>query len=1099
MTDASAASHDPEGTGSTPASEPTSSDTSKKKEKEKKKTTRKKSSATAKTGAGSAAKAPAKKKTTKKNTTRKTTAAAADATPEDGTTAEVTETAADPVSTVESPAPTTKKKTRSRRGGKAPASDDAVPSEAESPVTDEPTPAEPDATEVDAATEPDAGTGAEAPKKKSRRRRGGRRRKGGATEDGAETESETEGDDASTDEASAESESEARTAETGDDAESESESKDGNGNGAGDKSKDDGKTAKKSRRTRDRRWPERDAIEVTPTGPRAEKGSRLMLVDEVPGESCRIAVLEKGRLEELFVERAQSSTAVGNIYKARVVNVESAIQAAFVDYGEGMNGFLHVSDLHPRYFPGGDKTEKVGRKTPRRERPPIQEALKKGQEILVQVLKQGVGTKGPTVTSYLSIPGRLMVMMPGMDRVGVSRKVDDEQRDKMRKILDQLDLPEGFGFILRTAGYDRTKAELKRDVSYLRRLWDQLEKRMSRVGAPSELYTEGDLLVRTIRDVVDDSIGSIVVNSEVAFERAKAFLDVIAPKSSPIVRHYDDPVPLFDAFGVEPQIDMIHAREVPLRSGGALVIDQTEAMVAIDVNSGRSRGAKDAESNAVSTNREAVDEIARQLRLRDQGGLVVCDLIDMRFARNRKEIEERLANNLAKDRARTTFLPISEFGLVEMTRQRIRPSIRTQYFTPCPMCQGIGEIRNPDSVAGDAVRRAARYLAIDKVDRIELVCGFRVASAILAGHRRRIDALERQSGGRIDVRISDQIPGDRFDVYAYDDRGADLDLGRLPKIKAPDPESLPTEVLEPDEDDGDADGTPSRRGGRRRRRRRKPAPADVVSIAMAGGFDDFDDEDDDDEILTGEDDAGSETRNDGDDDGDGEGEGGGRKRRRRRRRRRGRGGSGEDDAGSTPEPEPAPPAEPIRVHEMAKALDIKSRLILDAVAERLPELELKGAMSWIPAEHVATVRGFVAPEPPPAPEATPEPDPGDAEAAGEDGDDGPKKKRRRRRRRGGRKHRRDDDGDGENGDDSGDGNPEDRASGESADGDARDDASSPAVEAASAEESTDADDESEPAAVVVETTPAPKPRRRRSLYGGRHQRLSTPPEPSNDR
>jgi ribonuclease E len=295
--------------------------------------------------------------------------------------------------------------------------------------------------------------------------------------------------------------------------------------------KDDGKSEKKPRRTRERRWPDRASIEVTPTGPRAEKGSRLMLVDEVPGESCRIAILEKGRLEELFVERAQSSTAVGNIYKARVVNVESAIQAAFVDYGEGMNGFLHVSDLHPRYFPGGEKTEKVGRKTPRRERPPIQEALKKGQEILVQVLKQGIGTKGPTVTSYLSIPGRLMVMMPGMDRVGVSRKVDDEQRDKMRKILDQLELPEGFGFILRTAGYDRTKAELKRDVSYLRRLWDQLEKRMSKVGAPSELYTEGDLLVRTIRDVVDDSIGSIVVNSETGFERAKTFLDVIAPSS----------------------------------------------------------------------------------------------------------------------------------------------------------------------------------------------------------------------------------------------------------------------------------------------------------------------------------------------------------------------------------------------------------------------------------------------------------------------------------------------------------------------------------------------------------------------------------------
>jgi ribonuclease E len=692
-----------------------------------------------------------------------------------------------------------------------------------------------------------------------------------------------------------------------------------------------------------------------------------------------------------------------------------------------------------------------------------------------------------------------MVMMPGMDRVGVSRKVDDEQRDKMRKILDQLELPEGFGFILRTAGYDRTKAELKRDVGYLRRLWDQLEKRMSRVGAPSELYTEGDLLVRTIRDVVDDSIGSIVVNSDSGFERAKAFLDVIAPKSSPIVRHYDDAVPLFDAFGVEPQIDMIHAREVPLKSGGALVIDQTEAMVAIDVNSGRSRGAKDAESNAVSTNREAVDEIARQLRLRDQGGLVVCDLIDMRFARNRKEIEERLAANLAKDRARTTFLPISEFGLVEMTRQRIRPSIRSQYFTPCPVCQGIGEIRNPDSVASDAVRRAARYLAIEQVHRIELVCGFRVASAILAGQRRRMDALERQSGGRIDIRISDQIPGDRFDVYAYDDRNADLDLGRLPKIKTPDPASLPTEILEPEESDGD-DASP-RSGGRRRRRRRKPAPADVVSIAMAGGFDDFDDEDDDDEILTG--DAADR------DESDQEGEGGGRKRRRRRRRRRGRGGAedngttdGADSPASSEDQSPVEPAEPIRVHELAKELDLKSRDILDAVAERLPELELKGAMSWIPAEHVTAVRGFLAPEPPPTPTADPDADANaDADAANasqeadanaiDDGDDAPRKKRRRRRRRGGRKHRRDGEGDGD-----GDGDGDDTAD---PDGDEASNATTDAADDVELASTEDEPVDEEPVAPIVETTPTPQPKRRRSLYGGRHQRLSVPPESSDDR
>ena len=800
-----------------------------------------------------------------------------------------------------------------------------------------------------------------------------------------------------------------------------------------------------------------------------------MLVDEVPGESCRIAITENGRLEELFVERAQNSTAVGNIYKARVINIESAIQAAFVDYGQGMNGFLHVSDLHPRYFPGADKVEKVGRKTPRRERPPIQDALKKGQEILVQVLKQGVGTKGPTVTSYLSIPGRLMVMMPGMDRVGVSRKVDDEQRENMRKILDTLDLPDGFGFILRTAGYNKTKTELKRDVSYLKRMWGQLEKRMAKVGAPSELYTEGDLIVRTIRDVVDESIGSIVVNSESGFERASSFLKVIAPKSGPVVRHYHQPVPLFEAFGIERQIELIHAREVPLKSGGALVIDQTEAMVAIDVNSGRSRGARDAESNAVSTNREAVDEIARQLRLRDQGGLVVCDLIDMRFARNREEIEKRLAENLSADRARTTFLPISEFGLVEMTRQRIRPSIRSQYFSMCGVCQGIGEVRNADSVAADACRKAARYLAVDKVARVEIVCGFRVASAILANHRRRIDALERERDARIDVRISDQIPGDRFDVYLYDERGSDLSLSSMPKPKTPDPESLPTELTEMDEESVETGSS----GGRRRRRRRKPPPADVVSIALAGGFDEDEDEDESPEATERA--AGSD-----DNETPGEGSGGGRKRRRRRRRR-GRGG-GDSNEAVVPEV-----TEPIRVHALAKELEVKSREILDQVAERIGELDLKGHMSWIPAEHVLAVKAIFAPA-----QETPEPETSDEDAQSTsdtspdegtsneaDGEDRPKKKRRRRRR-GGRKHRRregEDDASDQPAGDAADASSEAESSGKSGggeDSDGKED--SDGGESRGAESSDDAEPEAKPA--------GGKPRR--SLYGGRFQRTSVP-------
>ena len=350
-----------------------------------------------------------------------------------------------------------------------------------------------------------------------------------------------------------------------------------------------------------------------------------MIVNDLPNEECRIAIIEDGHLDELYTERAATATNVGNIYKGRVSNVEPAIQAAFVDYGQGQAGFLHISDLHPRYFPGAKRTERVGRKIPRRSRPPMQDALRRGDEVLVQVLKEGIGTKGPTLTSYLSVPGRLLVMMPEMDRVGVSRKVEDpEKRREMRDILDALELPEGFGFILRTAGFGRPKTDLNRDVAYLTRLWKVMEKRIEGVGAPCELYVESDLFTRTIRDILRPTIKAIIVDSESAYRRGQALLRVVAPRSAPKLIHYTGKGPIFHAFDIERQIELIHSREVPLPSGGKLVLDQTEALVAIDVNSGRFRNAKDSETNAFRTNCEAVDEIVRQLRLRDLGGLVAC-------------------------------------------------------------------------------------------------------------------------------------------------------------------------------------------------------------------------------------------------------------------------------------------------------------------------------------------------------------------------------------------------------------------------------------------------------------------------------------------
>ncbi len=512
----------------------------------------------------------------------------------------------------------------------------------------------------------------------------------------------------------------------------------------------------------------------------------LMIVNDLPGEECRIAIIQDHHLEELFTERTASATNVGNIYKGRVANVEPAIQAAFIDYGEGQNGFLHISDLHPRYFPGQSRTERVGKKIPRRDRPPMQQALRRGDEILVQVLKEGLGTKGPTLTSYLSIPGRLLVAMPEMDRVGVSRKIEDEEkRRRMREILDSLDLPEGFGFILRTAGFDKTKTELKRDVAYLTRLWKAMDKKRQTVRAPCELYEESDLLVRTIRDVMRPSIKAIIVDSDSAFDRASNFLRVAAPRSAPKLLRHHTRVPIFHAFDIERQIELIHSRTVPLPSGGALVIDQTEALVAIDVNSGRSRGARDSETNAFQTNCEAVDEICRQLRLRDLGGLIVNDLIDMRPHKNRRAIEDRFRNNLKRDRARTTMSRISEFGLVEMTRQRMRPSLRKSHFVDCTHCNGQGEIKSPETVGSDAARHIGYLLHFQRVQRVELVCSPRVASVLLSRKRQELVRLEDSTGKRIDVRVSDAIAQDRVDFYAYDERNADIDITQLEQPRIP--------------------------------------------------------------------------------------------------------------------------------------------------------------------------------------------------------------------------------------------------------------------------------------------------------------------------
>ncbi len=750
-----------------------------------------------------------------------------------------------------------------------------------------------------------------------------------------------------------------------------------------------------------------------------------MVVNDSPGEECRIAILQNNHLEDLYTERHATATDVGNIYKGRVVNVEPAIQAAFIDYGQGANGFLHISDLHPKYFPGEERTERVGKKIPRRDRPPMQAALRRGDEILVQVLKEGIGTKGPTLTSYLSIPGRLLVMMPDMDRVGVSRKVEDEEkRREMRKILDSLNLPEGFGFILRTAGFGKTKTELKRDAAYLMRLWKVMEKRIKGMGAPCELYTESDLLIRTIRDALRPSVKAIVVDSESAYERVMGFLSVVAPRSAPKVIRYSRAAPIFHAFDIERQIELIHAREVPLASGGRLVIDQTEALVAIDVNSGRSRSARDSETNAYETNIQATDEICRQLRLRDLGGLIVNDLIDMRSMKHRKAIEEQFTNNFKRDRARTTITHISEFGILEMTRQRMRPSLRKAHFMDCPHCNGHGEIKLPESVAADAVRHIGFLLQYERVHRVEAACSPRVASVLLSGKRRELVRMEDQSGKRIEVRVSEAIAMDRVDYYAYDDRNADIDISRLPPLQMPAIEDLEKEQTEPSVVEGtDGEEVDEAGGGRRRGRRRRGrrGPADATAIALAGNFDEelealgYDEEEDD--VIAGADD---EDDDEMDETADGEarpqagaqdqrrqrqpqpqpqqrhgghqqdqggqpgqpGEGG--KRWRRKRRRGGRGRRGRGSEGQQPQPfngdmsqgrpgvaiadgqgngEGASVDQSVRVHELARELNVSASEVIERAEPDPAVHNFTSPLATVSADEANTIRQMFGQEP----------------------------------------------------------------------------------------------------------------------------------------
>ncbi len=504
--------------------------------------------------------------------------------------------------------------------------------------------------------------------------------------------------------------------------------------------------------------------------------SKLMLINTIEGHECRIAVLAENKLQELYSERASAASQVGNIYKGRVTNIEPSIQAAFIDYGGPKNGFLHISDLHPKYFPTPSRQlESVGRRSSHKSRPPMQECLRPGQEVVVQMTKEGIGTKGPTMTTYLSIPGRLLVTMPDMAHIGISRKIEDEEdRDKIKEILAQLEVPENLGVIVRTAGIGRTKRDLQRDLAYLTRLWKAVNDRIAATKAPAEIYKESDLVIRTLRDVYDADIKRIICDSRDVAQRVCEFLDFAGPRTKCKIQYYTGDQGLFREFGVEEEIRKINSRRVELSNGGSIVIDQTEALVAIDVNSGSYRQHKSAELNALYLNLAAADEIARQLRLRDMGGVIVIDFVDMREEKNRRELEKKLRDLLKEDRAKNKVLKISNFGLIQMTRQRLRPSLKQSIFKMCPYCDGTGMVLSNESVALSVIRNLKVACASQDVASIELAVAPEVAHYLLNSQRQIITDIEHEFRKTITVTSRHDLSGNDVHISCINNRGAEV-------------------------------------------------------------------------------------------------------------------------------------------------------------------------------------------------------------------------------------------------------------------------------------------------------------------------------------
>jgi ribonuclease E len=495
-----------------------------------------------------------------------------------------------------------------------------------------------------------------------------------------------------------------------------------------------------------------------------------MLVNATQEEELRVALVDGQKLFDLSIELPSREQKKANIYKARISRIEPSLEACFVDYGAQRHGFLPLKEVSKDYF----------RQQPQGGRMNIRELLSEGQEVTVQVEKEERGTKGAALTTFISLAGRFLVLMPNNPRAGgVSRRIEGEDRDQMREVMNQLQIPDGMGAIVRTAGVGRSAPELQWDLDNLKVQWEQIAAAAKDRPAPFLVFRESDAVTRAMRDYLSDDVGEVLVDSQAAFEKAQEYMQRFMPaEAQRRLKLYTDDIPLFTRFQIESQIESAYAHKVQLPSGGSIVIDYSEALVSIDINSARATRGSDIETTATNTNLEAADEIARQLRIRDIGGLIVIDFIDMESSKNQRDVEDRLRDAMKMDRARIQIGRLSRFGLLEMSRQRLRPSLGESSHIVCPRCVGIGSIRSVESMALAVLRLMGEELRKDRTARVIAQVPVAVATYLINEKRDWLRTLEDKSSTELII-----VPNESIQTPEYSIRRVRDDEIELPENK----------------------------------------------------------------------------------------------------------------------------------------------------------------------------------------------------------------------------------------------------------------------------------------------------------------------------